>query len=181
MQKTVSEHRASAHASTSCATCHMPVIGEGASRHRSHVFGASRSPAMIRRSLEVAARPLGPGTIEVVLRAADVGHAVPTGDMFRRLVVRAEAIDARGEVVGRAEHRIGRRFDRHGADYVETADDRPGGSQGREVRIPLDLGERAMGTRIRFRVDHQRVTNAFIAPERVEGSITIAQGELRDP
>lgn len=178
MQRTASEHRASAHASTSCESCHMPHVGEGKDRHKSHVFLASRDENMLRRSLAVHARPLGPGTVEVILRATDVGHAVPTGDMFRRLVVRAEALDAKGQVVGRAERVLARHFDRDGHGFREIDDDRPGGRQGAEIRVPLDLGERALDARVRYRVEHQRVKNSFRASSRVEAAIAVAEGEV---
>jgi hypothetical protein len=180
MQRTASEHRASAYANASCESCHMPSVGAGVARHRSHAFLASRDPATLRRALAIEAVPLAPGTIEVTLRLAEVGHAVPTGDMFRRLVVRAEALDPRGRVVGSAERRLARRFALERAGYVEVADERPGGARGAVVRVPLDLGESAAGARIRYRVDHERVTNDFRAPERVEASIMLAEGEI-DP
>lgn len=88
MQSTVSEHRASAHADTTCQTCHMPRTAAG---HRSHRFAAHDDPAMLRSSVHATARREGRRGLVIALSATEVGHAVPTGDLFRRLVVRARA------------------------------------------------------------------------------------------
>ena len=87
MQKTVTEHRASAHAATSCATCHMPFVGDGVGRHRSHAFGASRSPAMIQRSLAV--------TAEINLHVPALLPATYVDDVHARLVLYKRLADCR--------------------------------------------------------------------------------------
>ena len=179
MQHTVREHRASAFASTSCVDCHMPVTGAGAERHHRHDASASRDPALLRRSLLASARLLGPGSLEVTLKTRGVGHAMPTGDMFRRLVVRAEALDGANDVVSRAERVLARRFELRPDGPRETGDDRPSGAAGAEVVVGLDLGEVAPNARVRWRVDYERVVNGFKSPATVAASLTLAGGEVR--
>lgn len=98
VQETVSEwtrSRAAADGRT-CASCHMP---EG-----KHAVLGTRDPDFVRRALRVSAHRTATFLV-IVLQAADVGHSMPTGDMFRRLRVRVTTED--GEV---QEKRLGRRF-----------------------------------------------------------------------
>ncbi|MDP3273850.1 MAG: multiheme c-type cytochrome [Deltaproteobacteria bacterium] len=76
-----------------CQSCHMPwVRGPEGRRHRSHRFEGSRSQALLSSALitdvRATRRAHGVLTAHVLVRADHVGHAVPTGDVFRRLVVR---------------------------------------------------------------------------------------------
>lgn len=92
MQGTVAEHRRSARREESCASCHMPEVGEGKARHRSHDFTVVGDADMLKSAATITAERL-PGTeggdvVNVTLEPAEVGHAFPTGDLFRRLVVR---------------------------------------------------------------------------------------------
>jgi hypothetical protein len=80
MQRTVTEHGGRG---DTCATCHMTKKGG----HADHRFGASRDEAFVRSAVTVRATRRSPGTIEVVLAPAYVGHAFPTGDLFRRVRV----------------------------------------------------------------------------------------------
>jgi hypothetical protein len=61
-----------------CQDCHMP---EGA-----HTFPGAHSQALLANSLSVQARK-GDEGLELTVSARGVGHRVPTGDPFRRLVV----------------------------------------------------------------------------------------------
>lgn len=72
-----------------CASCHMPRRPDGRVDHRA--LGVSAE--LLARSLSVTARASRDGdelVLRLTLRARHVGHAVPTGDVFRQLVVRAE-------------------------------------------------------------------------------------------
>lgn len=187
MQSTASEHRASPFAAVSCAGCHMPVVSEpGGGKHRSHAFPASRDAAPIRGSISAVATRPEPGVVEVRLAANGVGHAVPTGDLFRRLEVLAEAIGPEAQVMAEDARYLARRFgEGKGRDgrpiKVLLADGRvpPSG----EVTVRLTLGAAAAGLPIAWRVAYQRVehpigdeTDAAV----VEGEIEIAQGLLRE-
>lgn len=83
------EHTAAGRRGETCASCHMPRRADGHVDHRA--LGVSTD--LLADSLHVAARASRDGdevVLRLTLRARNVGHAVPTGDIFRRLIVRAE-------------------------------------------------------------------------------------------
>lgn len=92
MQDTFGEWQRSAHAArgTQCQDCHMPwrTAADG-TRYRSHAFVGGRDPSLLARSsrVEVTAIAVGDDRVSVSVRVTptDVGHAFPTGDLFRRL------------------------------------------------------------------------------------------------
>ena len=92
LQDTYREWRRSraADAGKQCQDCHMPRVDTGdGPGHRSHRFGGMRDPALLARAVHVqvdAYRLGGDVVVQVHLRGADIGHALPTGDMFRQLV-----------------------------------------------------------------------------------------------
>src|SRR5690606_8289471 len=93
MQLTVTEHRASTRASTPCEGCHMPRIAVDRPRasprgreRRDHRFVASRDPAVLARAATIRATRSA-AAVTIHLEPRDVGHALPTGDIFRRLRV----------------------------------------------------------------------------------------------
>jgi len=185
MQATVREHAASRFAGSSCADCHMPRVGEGSRRHRSHGFAASRDPALLRTALQVEARR-SRGSITLRLVPAAVGHAVPTGDLFRRLWIEAETRDSGGEVVAHAARAPGRRFGHHHDGVLrrklELADDRPGGPQAAAdggITVVLELGAEVDASTVRWRVLHQRVELPLQDDEAIiAGTIELAAGTL---
>ena len=95
MQTTVTEHAQSPFAARSCIDCHMP----SEAGHRDHGFHASRDPTLLRSAIAIEAHRDGPERVVVHLRLGEVGHAFPTGDMFRRVVVYGQAVDAHGVAV----------------------------------------------------------------------------------
>ncbi|MEZ4392055.1 MAG: multiheme c-type cytochrome [Polyangiales bacterium] len=90
MQDTFEEFQASASraAGERCQGCHMPwTQGADGRRHRSHAFPGGSDVAMLRRGVrvEVRARREGDATVvEARVLPGDIGHAFPTGDLFRR-------------------------------------------------------------------------------------------------
>jgi hypothetical protein len=184
MQSTATEHRASPYAGSACADCHMPLVGEGRSRHKSHAFPASRAPALLRAALEISAARPDAGTIEVRLAPAAVGHAFPTGDLFRRVEVLAEAVGPEAQVVAEDARYLARRFGRgEGRDRrpikVLLSDDRVTASGTAVVR--LALGPLAAGSPVRWRVAYQRVEHPIEGgTDRavVEGEVVLAEGLL---
>lgn len=168
MQSTIREHRESAAAAQACIDCHMPPA-------RGHAFPGAYDVDMLRRALKIDARREG---VEVVLslQPGAVGHAVPTGDLFRRLEISLTTRDDEGREQLLARRWLGRRFGpgREGALSltVELEDSRvgPGGAILR-VRAPV-------GVQVRWRVTHQRVLHAGGDPRRatVEGELELAQG-----
>lgn len=80
LQDTFSEWRASSFApSTPCQGCHM--------REGSHAFPGGHDAALVRGALGVEVWAVEPMRVLVTVRSRGVGHALPTGDPYRRLVV----------------------------------------------------------------------------------------------
>ena len=178
MQRTITEHSASPAHDVPCTSCHMPAVpaADGRSRpHVSHRFAASRDADALRGAVRVSARPTEMGAIAIDLQTVGTGHAFPTGDMFRRLVVRAEAVDPAGAIVGRTERTLQRNFVVASGGLREGADTRLPAS-GSVVTVDLDLGENAVDARIRWSVDYERITNGFRHPLEVRGRVTLASG-----
>lgn len=81
MQKTMQEHRASPHADTPCAQCHLP--------RGDHSVASTRDPQALRGAVAIAAHRDGDALV-LALTPRGVGHAFPTGDLYRRLALHAE-------------------------------------------------------------------------------------------
>lgn len=154
LQDTVHEWQASAAArdGIECIDCHMPWIDEGDARHRDHRLVGAGDPTLVGDSILVEAT-LGPHPdgLELTLELApgDVGHRVPTGDMFRRLRVAAWT-DGTPPV----EHWLGRWFaqmpasDDHDFRLRPVFDDRvpaPGAGEPVQVRLVLPGGPARAG------------------------------------
>ncbi len=107
MQRTVAEHAGSRFALASCASCHMPAT---ATHARSHGFGITRDPERLRASIAMDPVRRIPGGLEVRLRSVGVGHALPTGDLFRALQVRLWTEDRSGNVLSDDEAWLARTF-----------------------------------------------------------------------
>lgn len=100
MQDTLGEHASSSLADVSCQSCHMAEVeGADGKKHRGHDFSVISDPSMLARAVSAVARRGEGGELLLELEGREVGHAFPTGDMFRRLELRAEALDAEGNVV----------------------------------------------------------------------------------
>lgn len=185
MQRTMQEHRRSSARARACASCHMPVVDGADGPHRSHRFAASRDPELIRSAASITAR-CEPRGVTLTITPAHVGHAFPTGDLFRRLELslRPEA-DDREELVTRrflARHFVTTR-ERPGAPVrALLRDDRVGARPGPSV-ITLELPRAAATATTRWRVAYQRVEHMDgDNPQRavVEGELEVASGRC-DP
>ncbi|MEZ4439159.1 MAG: multiheme c-type cytochrome [Polyangiaceae bacterium] len=93
MQGTLGEHAASPHRAETCQHCHMPVVDGPRGPHRDHRFAVQADPERLRAAVVASARQRDERNLVVTLRAEGVGHAMPTGDIFRRLEVRAFAAE----------------------------------------------------------------------------------------
>jgi hypothetical protein len=110
-QDTIVEWRASPSHGRTCTRCHM-----AGSTADGHAFAGGRDHAMLDAAVDVHARADREGDaidVTFVLRARGVGHAFPTGDLFRRLRVAArtdasESHDDLRRVF--AAQRVGERF-----------------------------------------------------------------------
>jgi hypothetical protein len=193
MQDTLGEHARSRHAAAPCQSCHMPLVDGPSGRHKSHAFSVVSSPEMIRKAARVTAERLDARTARVEIVADRVGHAFPTGDMFRRLEVRLEALDARGRLLAAAPPVVlARSFedvprDPGGRDLtfqrVEAADTRVA-PDGTPSRVVLALPHAVAGARLRWRVVYQRMSTPMaeaFGVSQVLDEILVAEGELPAP
>lgn len=170
MQRTLAEHQAATSKET-CVSCHMARSADA--KHWSHTFPGGRDAKFVASALTVTASRLGPEEVRIVLTPRNVTHAVPTGDLFRRLAVTVELADG-----SRLERYLARHFVDSPAGRREASDDRvhlvP-----REVAFELPRGNE--GGKLRWRVTYQRV--AHVDPKRegeatLDGWSLIAAGEL---
>lgn len=145
LQRTVDEWMASEHRDTSCQGCHVPARG----RRHAHDFPGGLDRRLLRDAIAVRGRAVREGNITrltLELSANAAGHAVPTGDIFRRIVVRAWPVGApeRDETI-----ELGRRFriDRRGWHEREDRRVPPSGSQ--TVELVLD----ATAPRVAYTID----------------------------
>ncbi len=190
MQKTVREHRRSAARERACADCHMPIVDGPAGSHRSHRFAASRDPEVLRGAVEITAR-CEPRGVTLTLTPARVGHAFPTGDLFRRLEL---ALDPIGRAGADDEDTKGAR--RYLARHFTTTEERPGkpvrtvlrddrvGARPGPTVVTLTLPGDVEPARTRWRVSYQRVEHLRgDSPQRavVEGEIELAAGRCERP
>lgn len=177
MQSTIAEHASSSQATTACAGCHMPPVGD-VGRHRGHGFAASREPTLLRQALRVQATRERTA-VHLALTPGVVGHAFPTGDLFRRLAVIAEVVGDDGRPLASATRFLTRHFT---LSRRETADDRVGAPAlaGAAVPVAFDFGSPAVGRAIRWRVAYERVAfpRASDAHAEVEASVVVADGTL---
>lgn len=130
----------------SCQSCHLPRVGR---RHR-HDMPGGRDRRLLRDALTVEgeARRVDDVTrVRLTLTANDVGHAVPTGDVFRRLEVEAWIA---GQPDTAQSEQLMRRFLVRGREWRVVADERvpPPGEGSREVELELP----GTGRRVRWRV-----------------------------
>ena len=176
MQRTISEHAASRFADRTCASCHMP---KGTHGGRSHGFEVASDPAMLRRAL-VAQVTRTDESVVFELAPGEVGHAFPTGDLFRRLVLTAEVVGEDYQLVAHAVRALARHFrfeaGAHGGKFQrELSDDRvQGGPQQVEIRI----GPQARGQAIRWRIEWQRVQSMHEEHAVIADTVVVAEGRL---
>ena len=174
MQSTISEHARSAEAGLACAECHMPRAAAG---HRSHAFPGGYDRALVQGALQLRAEREG-GRVRVTLTPRRAGHAVPTGDLFRRLEVSAEAIGAEWQVLAAKRRFLARHFRRVPSPFgvalrEVVSDDRPLAAP---VTVELELGDAARALPISWRVAYQRVEHP--RSERDEDSVVAGEIEL---
>ena len=176
MQRTLSEHRAAAGPRIGCSGCHMAPSGAGPERHAGHTFPGGHDTALVRSSLTIATERPTADRVRVQLVPNNTTHAVPTGDLFRRISVSVTTSQ------GFAYRRF---LSRHFADVSgrrrENGDDR---AYRGPTTVDVFLPTTALGVAARYRVAFQRV--AHITPGREEqavldGEVVLAEGELAPP
>jgi hypothetical protein len=185
MQTTMREHRASPHAERSCADCHMPRTGVGALESRDHSLASTRDPAAMRAAIEIQARREDDSVI-LQMRPIEVGHAFPTGDLFRRLELHAQ-LRIGAELIAEHTRYLDREFQpwrladgRLNRAYPEPVqDDRLTGPT--TIELPLDARGRGDEAVLEWWVDYERVdARSHVRPELsiVAEEIRLAEGRL---
>jgi hypothetical protein len=180
MQSTVTEHARSAQSDQPCANCHMPLTTKGAAPHRSHAFLGGHDDALVRSAVTVRAERSRDGA-RITLTPRELGHAFPTGDLFRRLEVSAEAIGPEWQVVARERRYLTRHWERQPSPFgvvlrSATRDDRPL-REAVTIDLPLGATELAIAWRVAYqRVEHPRSDDE--QDSRIEGEIELGSGTL---
>jgi hypothetical protein len=164
MQLTASEHRGSLHAATPCATCHMPRVAG----HASHRFAASRDADFLRGAANIRASRRD-GEVRITFAPNNVGHALPTGDIFRRLRV---------DVSVEGDSGPPRRVFLQRETKTGGSDNRPFVS-GASADVPVGID--APGKVIVWSVTYERVEHPTLpdgSDAVIAGSIELASGTL---
>ncbi len=163
MQDTLGEWSRSdlARRGETCASCHMPLRRNALGAvYRSHDFSVMRDPGRLRAALRVrvtARASRAETAVSLRLEGGVIGHAFPTGDLFREGEVRAWVEGAPATL---RTQTLSRRYGAtvHGR-RTEVADTRvpaPGGGPAREVTLRLPA--LPAGTEVRWAVDHLRMS-----------------------
>lgn len=168
MQRTVAEHARSAFADESCQDCHMTPSRSGGAVHKGHRFAVANQPVTLRAAVWITATRPEPGRVILELEPRLVGHAFPTGDLFRRLAVEVHAVDEAGAWSDQrllARHFGGRRVGEGQIIKIERDDDRVGIGSGPRVvefELPAALHDRP----VEWALVHERVLEASIGAEQ---------------
>ncbi len=187
MQSTITEQRTAQDSSSPCASCHMLRVAPNG--QRSHAFAASRDLAFLRGAARVTADRVSSERVLIELSPAHLGHAFPTGDLFRRLLVEAEAVGPDYRLLASRQRFLTRHFVRTrkgpSLELLELRrDDRVGLASGTPTQVELDLGPNAVGNPVAWRVVYQRVAYPRGVDEAnavIEGEEELASGSLPAP
>lgn len=182
MQSTMEEHSESAFADRSCASCHFRSDDKGVD----HSLSSTRDPQAWRRALQVGAQLDGEGIV-FSLRPVGVGHALPTGDLFRRLALHVER-RSEGEITASTTRYLARHFEpwRHPDGRLNEAyawpvrDDRP--RHATEISVKLESDASQLADEWRWWVDYQRVdAREDERPQdaTIASTVRIASGHLQ--
>lgn len=178
MQTTVREHARSPAAERGCASCHMPRRAG----HRSHSFDV-RDPAWLREAVTATASVDATGVVVITVAQKDAGHALPTGDLFRRLEVGA-AWGPPGVERERVVQHLERRFVSSAlVPYRELVEDDRVFFEPTTVELVFQ-GAPSERDEVRYWVSLQRVAQVGAgdpARAKVESEVTLASGALPKP
>ena len=180
LQSTIVEHRSSdAYArGETCTSCHMHKGG-------GHTFAGIHDPEQLARAVEVdivATRNDGTIDVDVRVRGAKIGHAFPTGDVFRSGVLRVCTNATRCEEIV-MQRWLARTLDpdRKGF-HVRTVEDTrvPPPGQGElvdAIQLPDDGSDALAWELVLHRLPAARAIEAGLAPDLVTRSV--AHGRAR--
>jgi len=174
MQRTYSEWLAyrDAGGRETCQSCHMPG-GD-------HTMRGARDVELLRGSLAVIASADARGP-RLTLASVGVGHAFPSGDLFRHLTVEVRPAGDPQEDAWRVVDRMGRTFETRldgktlQAYKVETADTVLVPGTPRVVRLPPIRGE--LVWRVRYHYGSERDERRGLVPAEAL-FVTLATGTV---
>lgn len=169
LQSTMTEHARSEFAGVSCADCHMG--GRGGKDHR--FLAGVRNVERMRAAITIAVDRT-PGGVRVVLVTNGVGHAFPTGDLFRRLRLQIDALDDEGRIDDQTEILFGRTFAEQGGVRVNVEDRRVVDKRVEEHAVPFALGKNA-----RYRLLYDRVLAERSGHAIIGDSTLLFEGTIR--
>ena len=135
---------------------------------------------MVKSAVDVRAERRPDGA-RITLTPRELGHAFPTGDLFRRLEVSAEAIGPEWQVVARERRYLTRHWQRQPSPFgvvlrSATSDDRPLNGQA-VIDLPLGATNLPIAWRVAYqRVEHPRSDNEH--DSTIEGEIELGGGTL---
>lgn len=178
MQETVKEHAVSQRRGEPCAGCHMKA--SAGARRKSHSFDIRGPRGLLRSSIRASARRAGTSAIVVSVAAREPGHAVPTGDLFRRIEARATSdTGAQAKPVVLARRFVVRPAADDGqVTRVMVGDDRlpPNGA---EREVTLILGDGIESSTVRWEVVYRRMDDSLARTLGVgDEEIVLASGAL---
>ncbi len=201
MQATGREHQVSTAASQSCQECHMTL--EQATGRKRHDFRVVGNPSKLAEALTIEAVLEDAHTVTFRLRAKSIGHALPTGDLFRRVELQAACTFPDGHTERVDPMVFARGFSGRGFGGARDADianlDRsseystltpPTATSDRRLfldadhavtQVSMTFGEPVFGGRIHYRLVHRRMDDAMAAFYRVvpnENDTVMLEGEL---
>jgi hypothetical protein len=162
----------------------MPRVSGLGPEHASHAFASSRSSAAHREAVQVRVERRGPAEVRFSLSLRGVGHAYPTGDLFRRLALRVEALGPDFSIQAKAERFLARHF----TDVLTASQRRERRVQlddrllpGETREIDLDLGPAAVDADLVYEIRLERVLHMnprFESAAHVSSSELVSAGRL---
>lgn len=184
MQRTVAEHARSRFADEACQACHMEPRRSTGAVHRGHRFAVANQPAMLRAAVSIMATRPEPRRVVLELEPRLLGHAFPTGDLFRRIAVELRGADGQLlETIHLTRHFTGQRVGKGQVIKVERSDDRIGMGEGPRVVEFVVPAEHELDT-LGWALVHERAMEAAIGSEHdadVWDRTTFASGTLALP
>jgi Cytochrome c554 and c-prime len=183
MQNTVAEHRASEYRDVSCASCHMSRDSKG---RRDHRFDVTRNPSFLRNALGVKVTRFPSGRVEFQLTSKGVGHAFPTGDLFRRIRVHIDVLGPEYSTLTSADAFLTRTFETTKSPAgvtrrVNTSDTRISADPTKPSRVSFDFSLQSLKFPILYSITYERVEHPgkIGHPDAVlEGIIELASGRI---
>lgn len=162
MQDTVGEWSRSASGARgeACQACHMPWrVSPAGRRYRAHDFAALRDPARLRAAVRVAVevrRARGAVAVRARLEGGVIGHAFPSGDLFRE---GAFSVWIDGDPATLRVERLARRYGATPSGRRREVDDTrvPAPGDGPARDLSFTLPDAPGGARVRWSLDHLRM------------------------